>query len=75
MIEEVGGVTIKPKHRAMCHCGSVELELELAHGIVHRQLTKKLSRPPKAGRLERRVRDIFICQFGVEPNQGGCWPY
>ena len=38
-------------------------------------LTKKLSRPPKAGRLERRVRDIFICQFGVEPNQGGCWPY
>ena len=39
MIKEVGGVTIKPKHRAMCHCGSVELELELAHGIVHRQLT------------------------------------
>ena len=42
MIKEVGGVTIKPKHRAMCHCGSVELELELAHGIVHGQLTLEL---------------------------------
>ena len=43
MIKEVGGVTIKPKHRAMCHCGSVELELELAHGIVHRQLTPHIT--------------------------------
>ena len=56
MIKEVGGVTIKPKHRAMCHCGSVELELELAHGIVHRQLTGEVSRPQNAGRLDRNVR-------------------
>ena len=52
MIKEVGGVTIKPKHRAMCHCGSVELELELAHGIVHRQLTPELSRAAKRRRFE-----------------------
>jgi len=34
MIKQVGGVPIRPKHRATCHCGSVELELDLPDGIV-----------------------------------------
>jgi hypothetical protein len=34
MITEVGGVQIHRKHRATCHCGAVELELDLPHGIV-----------------------------------------
>lgn len=35
MIKEVGGVTIQPRHRASCHCGLVELELDLPDGIVN----------------------------------------
>ncbi|WP_145480508.1 GFA family protein [Stenotrophomonas rhizophila] len=34
MIKEVGGVPIQSRHRATCHCGAVELELELPEGIV-----------------------------------------
>lgn len=34
MIKEVGGIAIQPKHRATCHCGAVELELDLPNGIV-----------------------------------------
>lgn len=34
MLKEVGGVLIQPKHRATCHCGAVELELDLPDGIV-----------------------------------------
>ena len=34
MLNEVGGVTIQPKHRASCHCGAVVLELDLPDGIV-----------------------------------------
>lgn len=33
-IVEVDGVKIKDKHRASCHCGSVELELDLPNGLV-----------------------------------------
>jgi hypothetical protein len=33
MIKQVGPTKIKPKHRATCHCGSVELELDLPNGI------------------------------------------
>ncbi len=33
MIKQVGGVSIKPKHTASCHCGSVVLELDLPNGI------------------------------------------
>jgi hypothetical protein len=33
MLKEVGGVPIQLKHRATCHCGSVELELDLPNGI------------------------------------------
>ena len=35
MIKDVGGVAIKPRHRASCHCGAVVLELELPDGIVN----------------------------------------
>lgn len=35
MLKEVGGVVIQRKHRATCHCGSVELELDLPDGIVN----------------------------------------
>lgn len=34
MIKRVGETTIKPLHRATCHCGAVELELQLPEGIV-----------------------------------------
>lgn len=34
MIKKVGSTVINPKHRATCHCGSVELELDLPDGIV-----------------------------------------
>ncbi|QEM82636.1 GFA family protein [Halomonas binhaiensis] len=34
MLKEVGGVVIQPKHRATCHCGAIELELDLPDGIV-----------------------------------------
>lgn len=31
---EVDGVPIQSKHRATCHCGAVELELDLPDGLV-----------------------------------------
>lgn len=34
MIKQVGKTVIKPKHLAMCHCGTVVLELDLPDGIV-----------------------------------------
>jgi len=33
MIKKVGETVIKPKHKASCHCGEVELELSLPNGI------------------------------------------
>ncbi|WP_099608403.1 GFA family protein [Vibrio coralliilyticus] len=33
MIKQVGTTQIKEYHKATCHCGSVELELHLPHGI------------------------------------------
>lgn len=33
-IEEVDGVEIQKKHRATCHCGAVEMELDLPNGIA-----------------------------------------
>lgn len=35
MIKNVGGVAIKPRHRASCHCAAVVLELDLPDGIVN----------------------------------------
>ena len=35
MIKSVGGMQIKEKHRASCHCGTVVLELDLPNGIVN----------------------------------------
>ena len=35
MIKNVGGIDIKSKHRASCHCGKVVLELDLPDGIVN----------------------------------------
>lgn len=34
MIKKVSNTAIKAKHRATCHCGAVELELDLPDGIV-----------------------------------------
>ncbi len=34
MIKKVGATIINAKHRATCHCGSVELALDLPDGIV-----------------------------------------
>ena len=33
MIKKIGNTKIQPKHKATCHCGSVELELTLPNGI------------------------------------------
>lgn len=33
-LSEVDGVPIKAKHQATCHCGSVEIELDLPDGLV-----------------------------------------
>jgi len=34
VVKQVGGVNIQPNHRATCHCGMVELELDLPEGLV-----------------------------------------
>ena len=34
MLKKVGDTDIKSKHKATCHCGAVELELDLPDGIV-----------------------------------------
>lgn len=34
MYKEVDGVEVKERHKASCHCGLVELELYLPHGLV-----------------------------------------
>jgi hypothetical protein len=33
-LKAVDGVPIEPKHKATCHCGSVEFELELPNGLI-----------------------------------------
>ena len=33
-LKEVDGVPINPKHKASCHCGSVEFELDLPDGLM-----------------------------------------
>jgi len=33
--KEVNGVTVNDRHKATCHCGSVEIELELPDGLVN----------------------------------------
>lgn len=33
-LKEVNGVSIKAKHKATCHCGSVEFELDLPDGLI-----------------------------------------
>lgn len=34
MLKQVGETVINPVHKSSCHCGAVELELELPNGIV-----------------------------------------
>lgn len=34
MLKQIDGVEIQPRHRASCHCGLVELELDLPDGLV-----------------------------------------
>ncbi|MDQ2078426.1 GFA family protein [Marinimicrobium sp. ABcell2] len=33
-LKEVDGVPVKAKHKASCHCGAVELELDLPDGLI-----------------------------------------
>lgn len=33
-LNEVDGVKIQPKHLAICHCGSVKIELYLPNGLI-----------------------------------------
>ena len=34
MIKQVGDTLIQPKHKASCHCGAVELSIDMPDGIV-----------------------------------------
>jgi len=34
MIKQVGGTIIQSKHKASCHCGAVELRIDMPDGIV-----------------------------------------
>ncbi len=34
ILKEVDGVTIQDQHKLVCHCGSVEIELDLPDGLV-----------------------------------------
>jgi len=34
LLKQVGETVINPVHKSSCHCGAVELELELPNGIV-----------------------------------------
>lgn len=34
-ITKIGATEIRPRHRAVCHCGAVVLELELPNGVVN----------------------------------------
>ena len=34
MLKQVGEAAINPIHKSRCHCGSVELELQLPDGII-----------------------------------------
>ncbi|MCJ8313799.1 MAG: GFA family protein [Saccharospirillaceae bacterium] len=33
-LKEVNGIKIQTKHKASCHCGAVELELNLPEGLI-----------------------------------------
>ena len=33
-LKEIDGVPIQTKHKATCHCGAVEIELDLPDGLV-----------------------------------------
>jgi hypothetical protein len=33
-LKEVDGVAIQPRHKATCHCGGVEFELDLPDGLI-----------------------------------------
>lgn len=33
-IKEVDGILIQPKHKVSCHCGAVQLELDLPDGLL-----------------------------------------
>ncbi len=34
MLKKIGDTTINLKHKATCHCGAIELELDMPNGIV-----------------------------------------
>ena len=33
-LTQIDGIAIRPKHKASCHCGAVQLELDLPDGLV-----------------------------------------
>ncbi len=33
-IKKVDGISVQEKHRASCHCGAVEMELDLPEGLI-----------------------------------------
>ena len=34
MLKKIGDTIICPKHKAICHCGAVELEIDMPDGVV-----------------------------------------
>lgn len=74
-IKQVRGVPVNPVHRASCHCGAVQLELQLPDGIVDprrcdcsicRRKGAVVASVPLAGlRVVRGAEHLKLYQFGT----------
>lgn len=75
MLKQIGGVTIQETHRLTCHCGRVELALELPDGIVDprrcdcsmcRRRGAVVASVPLAGiRVVKGAGDLRLYQFNT----------
>ncbi|WP_237055080.1 GFA family protein [Microbulbifer sediminum] len=75
MIKSVGNTPIGPVHMARCHCGAVELELQLPEGLVNprrcdcslcRRRGAIMASVPLAGiRVRKGAADLRLYQFNT----------
>ncbi|MFI2811720.1 GFA family protein [Microbulbifer zhoushanensis] len=75
MIRSIGGTAINPVHLARCHCGAVELELQLPDGVVdprrcdcslcRRRGAIMASVPLAAIRIRKGEADLRLYQFNT----------
>ena len=79
MLKTIGDVTIHPRHTATCHCGAVELELDLPDGIKNprrcdcslcRRKSAIVGSVPLAGlRVVRGEAEVRLYQFNTHTAQ------